>query len=269
MGYSRKSHSEAFPTSRGEALFVLGTRDSRKLAGNTVLIRDDGKGNPAVKLHATNVVTFTPDGLRLTSGGWRTPTTKDRIGACLPGGCALAQDGGLWSLCLPDKDGMMDWRNRTPYADGMTLSGDGRSVRYAGGRKPDPAAEKKLRKRVADYAANYVKALMAGKVPPPSAGDCFGCALVKAGSTPESRRAEHPSAGVTGADHFLSHLSERYYVPSLAFRALEFAGAGPAIVAAVAERMEGASGGWAIGIAAPILRRSITRYVRVGLGLCR
>lgn len=66
-------------TSRYEvAEKTLGRRDSKKVGNNTYMVRGDGCIH--VRLHQTNVVTYYPDGrIVLNSGGWRTPTTKDRI----------------------------------------------------------------------------------------------------------------------------------------------------------------------------------------------
>lgn len=56
----------------------LGRRDSRKLERNTYLER--GEGFVAIRLHATHIVRFFPDGsFELRTGGWRTKTTIDRI----------------------------------------------------------------------------------------------------------------------------------------------------------------------------------------------
>ena len=53
-----------------------------KLGNNTTLARTS-EGNWAVRLHATDVVTFYRDGsVRLDTGGWNTPTTRLRFRAC-------------------------------------------------------------------------------------------------------------------------------------------------------------------------------------------
>ena len=54
-------------------------RTRRKLENNTYLERHDD-GDIAVVLHGTDVVTFKPNGdIILDTGGWQTPTTKDRM----------------------------------------------------------------------------------------------------------------------------------------------------------------------------------------------
>lgn len=99
------------------------------------------------------------------------------------------------------------------YADGIYID---TQTKTAHGEGEDPKAQKELRRRAHAYAKAYVTALYAGKIPAPSGGDCWGCLMVPAdGSTPG------PQDGLGGRDHMLSHLEERYYVPSLVLRALK------------------------------------------------
>ena len=100
------------------------------------------------------------------------------------------------------------------FQDGVTL--DTKTGKITGAAKPAASrAIIKLRARVRKYAAAFVDALFAVKVPAPSNGDCWGCLMVtKDGKAP-----------MGGADHILSHLDENYYVPSLLVRALERHGA--------------------------------------------
>lgn len=251
------------PKSLPEALAALGSRDSRKVANNTYLIRTPE--GAAVKLHATNVVTFLPEGVRLDSGGWRTPVTRDRINECLPSGWRLWQDGGLWTAYppRPEPDGYADLSRAFPYAERMTLLADG-SVRYDG-EKPNPEAEKKLRAAVRAYAKGYVAALLAGKIPPPSLGDCWGCAM----RYEDDEKVRSERTGPMGSDHIREHIREKYFVPSLAFNALKAAGAGPYYASATFALMQGKAGEHDGGILAPTLRRAIARYIYLNLGLAR
>jgi hypothetical protein len=58
-------------------------RESRKLGNNTYLLR--GNKEIAVKLHATHILTFYPNGsIRVATGGWNTVTTKARINEYIP-----------------------------------------------------------------------------------------------------------------------------------------------------------------------------------------
>jgi len=54
-------------------------KDRRKIANNTYLERR-ANGNIALRLHNTDVLTFSPNGdVRFDSGGWLTVTTKQRM----------------------------------------------------------------------------------------------------------------------------------------------------------------------------------------------
>lgn len=80
-------------------------RNRRKLANNTYLERRDDL-TIAVKLHATDVVTFTPEGTMLNTGGWFTSTTKDRINSYSP--LKVYSEKGVWYVNLPGIYGCED-----------------------------------------------------------------------------------------------------------------------------------------------------------------
>ncbi len=115
------------PTSYFAAQSRLGRRDERKVANNTRLVRraDD---RIAVRLHSTDVVTFYADGsTRLSSGGWQTVTTRDRINRCLDGGWSVGTERGVMYLY---RRVATDWRDETPcdryeWRDGVRVNADG------------------------------------------------------------------------------------------------------------------------------------------------
>ena len=73
-------------------------RDRRKIANNTYLVRRDSD-EIAVRLHATDVLTFFADGrIRVNTGGYHTVTTVDRINAFLPGPWRVSRHRGLTLL---------------------------------------------------------------------------------------------------------------------------------------------------------------------------
>lgn len=95
----------------------------------------------AIRLHGTDVVTFMPDdSIRLDSGGWQTPTTRERIGSALrrvPLPLAMPQAHGsatCYTLGMGDGVaalGCPDGR-LLAYRDGLTIEPDG-TVRGHGG----------------------------------------------------------------------------------------------------------------------------------------
>lgn len=97
------------------AKFIAGGRSKRDrpLANNT---RAEYRGSDAIaiRLHATDVVTYHRDGrIVLNSGGWRTVTTRDRINGYSP--ARVYSEHGVWYVSLrpnPD-DPTPTWRNRS------------------------------------------------------------------------------------------------------------------------------------------------------------
>ncbi len=85
----RMLHYRQDPTAREVA--------SRKIANNTWLVRD-GEAI-AVVLHNTAVVVWTPDGrVQISTGGWDTPITRDRIHGCVPAGVTVGRVKGVTTL---------------------------------------------------------------------------------------------------------------------------------------------------------------------------
>lgn len=233
-----------------EAQERLGKRDSKKLENNTYLVRREGEAL-AVRLHDTDVVTYFPDGrIQLNSGGWRTPTTKDRINKFAP--VNLWQEKGQWFIGPSWDRSVIE----AIYDDNMVILPDGS---FQGCQtKAQAAAEEKLRAKVRKYAKDYVTALRAGKIGVPSNGDCWGCIMkdVKTGKA------------VLGSDHLLSHLKEKYYVPSLAWNALETLGGSIAAKSTLAA-CQGIEGGqkWPGDFIYEQIEKAIKRFIYRELGL--
>lgn len=151
-----------------------------------------------VRLHTTDIVQYHADGrVVLSSGGWRTVTTKDRLNT--------HTDAVVW----PDKgEWMLSWCGKDYFfADGITLHPDG-SVTGAGSAD-DKAEARKMRRDIKRYAAKYVALLLSGALPVPSGGDCWMCWML---------RHENKS---TSPEHIKQHIEEGYFVPSLVRKATE------------------------------------------------
>ena len=194
----------------GAETFVKGGRSKvdSPIENNTRIVTRDE--DYAVRLHNTDVVTFHRDGsVTLDSGGWLTVTTKDRMNRYLGDRGRVASDRGKWFIY----DG--SWEKRIRYFDGIRIASDGTIL-----NPPDPKleerkaeAEAKMRKRVDRFMDGYIKALAEG-MPVPSSGDCWGCGF----QTEDGRAAG--DIGLAG-EHLLSHLTDRYYVPSLIWNAMK------------------------------------------------
>ena len=189
-------------TTYSELLSYLGNKTDRPYGNNTRVQRADP--DILVKLHGTYIATFYPDGvIRLNTGGYRTHTTKERINSILPSPWRVYQEAGVWHL--QDCTNWDNPGNDYIFQDGITIAPDG-SVTGAGYN--DKAANKKLLKSIKIYAREYTDELIAGKIPAPSGGDCWGCHF-------HSDNNDNP----LGTDHLIQHLEEKYHVPSLLLKA--------------------------------------------------
>ncbi len=197
MGFSNTTfrstlHLTSVKSALKDATEYLGKRTTRKLGHNTY-VRKEGSV-VVVRFHKTDIATIREGEIVLTSGGWRTGTTKERINALLPEGHSIWSDLGVWYLSTPK-------RSVAPYVfqDGCRLQANG-SVVGAGDRERTLA----LRKRVHGYAKAYADLALSGKLNAPGAGDCLLCAV----NAPDE-------------EHVRLHLEELYVVPTLLANAAE------------------------------------------------
>lgn len=183
----------------------LGKRDRRKIANNTYLERRDDS-TIALRLHATDVVTFRPGTITLDSGGWRTVTTKNRINYALP----VWSKAGTWYVGSD-----YDRSAAHVYADGVTFTEAGELL---GDEPIDPSAGNAALKREIGAFAKLCADTLAAGMPAPSGGDCWFCAMrTESGAT---------LGDVSGGDHdhLREHIAEGYVVPSLLLNAVAEAG---------------------------------------------
>lgn len=89
-----------------EALKALKGRATKKVANNTYLVNhahpDNGKcesGQVDIQLHGYPIIKLFPNGyVILSTCGWRTLTTKDRLNNFAPGNVRLRQKSSKWYL---------------------------------------------------------------------------------------------------------------------------------------------------------------------------
>ena len=97
--------------------------NGRKLENNTYLSRLDDK-TIAVRLHATDVVTYHKDGrIVLDTGGWQTVTTKDRLNNYSPVR-VFARDRRWYVAFVNEETGQAYWANAIPFEDGMDVQAE-------------------------------------------------------------------------------------------------------------------------------------------------
>jgi hypothetical protein len=177
------------------AVEKLGGKESRKIANNTYLKALEG-GAIALRLHETNILTFTPDKKTVyNSGGWRTVTTKARMNEYGP--LSIRQEKGVWYI--GDK----------VYQDGCYVK-SGKVY----GALPVKAADKSKKdvKAIREYCREFMDEFFAYEIPAPSGGDCWGCYM-------KTENGERPLG--RGGDHVRQHVREKYFVPSLLVAACE------------------------------------------------
>jgi hypothetical protein len=210
----------------------LGDRETRKIGNNTYARRLAGPFGPiAVRLHQTDVVTAYCDGsVVLNSGGWRTVTTKDRIGRYLPGysdpdgwrvHCNVHSSNGVWRVsrsawrdaATADNPYASEWSGGwvSDFYDGLTIGPDGTVADPMGhdGTDPDRAVKRDIRRYVERYTDDEIARLLAGAQDHGTAGDCWFCAM---------------GEGYTDPDHLREHIREGYTMATLAYNACKARG---------------------------------------------
>lgn len=204
-------------------------QNGRKLANNTYAERRGD--NIAIRLHSTDVITFKPNGDKvLSSGGWRTATTKDRINNF--GGVRMYQTNGNWYI------------GDVKFQDGMTIKANGVII---GGAKDNPKSDKVFKSRVGAFAHKCANAI---PLDPPGNGDCLYCHMVtdKNGTLGDATKNN---------EHLISHIKESYIVPSLVYQALKEINAGDGIMAGTFTKDAGFYG----DIAKTYVYRAVRRYI--------
>lgn len=151
-----------------------------------------------IRLHHTDILVFSGDCVRISSGGWRSITTKDRINKYLPSGYSLQSDGGFWFICHDGK--------RFPFKDGMVIDLK-KDVSDSGDYEKAHKQFKLDKKKITVYIDKYSNLLLSGKMTLPGAGDCLICQIA----------AQNPD--YVNYDHIQSHIDEFYFVPALIWAA--------------------------------------------------
>lgn len=174
----------------------------RKLQNNTYLERGPGGEYYGIRLHRTLVVIFHRSGkVRLSSGGWKTPTTSSRIHNHMPDGWHVSSHRGTWYLV---HNTSLIARQEWAFDDGITFFPSGR-VRGNGvdRRKID------WDKRVKAYCRMYMRKLMEGKLT--QVEGCWDCS--------QWRRTMK-----TSASHLAEHVRRRKYPAELVRSAIAMFG---------------------------------------------
>lgn len=203
-----------------------------------------------VRLYSTDVVTIHADGrYTLTSGGWLTPTTRSYIEQVAPVRI-WASGSCFW---------MFKSRGGTgPYVfrDGVVVDSTGRPL----GKTLNPESvldkKKKLDQQIRRYIAGFCRHLSCLNEFPDMGSDCLACRY-KA-----DPRDTEGVMGKSGHGHLLDHLRESYYVPTLAFNAVQEQGWKVGYVGGLLRAGIEQDKPLLIDQAVDIIRRALTGYFR-------
>jgi len=188
-------------------------KSAKKLENNTWEYINDA-GNRTIRLHDTDIMEFLPrNKVRLSSGGWLTMTTKQRLNNHLPRPLVISQDKRKWFI-------RGEGGKEIPFFDGMVVPLDGKiapSKKIQAKIRGEETKQKRLDKLVENYCKALRKQLRETGLPMPSGGDCWFCCL---------RNEKGVSWGELSSDteHLMSHLKEKYIMGSLIFNAMQHRG---------------------------------------------
>ena len=186
------------------ALQEMHGRTQKKLGHNTYgRLNPDDPSVMIITYHATDILTINREGVCVTVDGWTTPTTKLRVNNYLPAGWRISQVHGQWEVWNTTD------RKEYKFIEGMFFPWSG---------KPSPLSpfddreSAKLKRRINQYAKDYINAFYSGEVERPGAGDCLYCQM-------QTEQGQSLGDAIKDKDHLLSHIEEKYYVPSLLYNA--------------------------------------------------
>lgn len=179
-------------------------KEAKVVARNTLRYRRPS-GEEVIRLHHTDILVFANGAVTIDSGGWLTPTTRQRMNAFLPAPLCLYAGSGHWSLYRGE--GLYE----VPYRDGLRVSCSPPYLYSLPEEDPDRPSPEEIRRFV-----NGMKI-----APLPSPGDCWLCAC-----DPEEKRENSSERRLPKGDreHLLSHIRENYIHGSLLVNAMRWAG---------------------------------------------
>ncbi len=138
--------------------------------------------NIVVRYHHTDIITFKPDNtIHIYFNGYHTMTTRRRVSDIV--------NVRVWGANGMSEVAGTVVANRATIVNGIVTETD-----Y---KKSDEDQIKDMKKKIKKYCKEYADAYP--NMDDPSGGDCWYCSLF----------------GGQGSSHLLSHMEEKYYVPSL------------------------------------------------------
>lgn len=175
-------------------------------SNNTRIVRT-GKSSVGIKLHKTVIIEYFEDGrIKLNTDGWKTITTRNRMNA-FQNHFSIWQEKFIWYLEYQF--------NTYLYEDRMILFPSGKVELHNKVIDPSSTDEIKkanaLKRKVDKYCDKFIEQFFNHQIPQPSGSDCWFCCMHTEDGDP---------MGKSDPSHFISHIEESYYVPSLLVNAI-------------------------------------------------
>lgn len=239
--------------SYNDAMEYLGGKSERPLAHNTRIELDSGCFK--IKYHGNTIAELHPEKIVLSSCGWMTLTTKERLNWFIPDEYYIYQEKGVWYVRNYVKDETMTFQDGITFHTDTTVSGYGDSS--------EKDRIKATTKQIKKYVDGFIKALVKGEVESPNGGDCWYCLM---------RGEDGVSLGekTHNQDHILDHMTESCYVPSLLYNAIEAFGVSIYVKSLIGQLWNDSGytmSTWEEGIFSDQVKSSLTRYIKRQLGI--
>jgi hypothetical protein len=171
------------------------------------------------RLWNTDILTVTPTGVVMTSGGWRTRTTLEKLNKCLNlHGYQVLNVGqvkGQWYIGYKYGKKPADC---IFFFDGITFDREGKCLNEKKSERKK-GQDDRLIEQINKYCEVLKKRLEKGRIIP-ELGDCFMCMADSQTMLPKGKT-------FGGVDHLLMHIKEKHIHGSLIVAAIKWAGYGP------------------------------------------
>lgn len=259
------SYTNETPRNYEQASALLGSRQSKLIGLNTRIQRHEN-GDIGVTLHSTEVARWDSNGmLEVSTGGWNTVTTRERLNRYLPRGVNVFTKRGVLYIGNGESEKL--------FVDGGKVTPTGELVGFQDANGSARGTEK-LRRQVKTFAKSYIEAMKTGKIPAPSSGDCWYCAMRV--QSPVEDQGKTLGEASKDSSHIVEHMKENYFVPSLLVRATEQFGASPVANQCIASQWAGnttdeireeARTAYFYGIGWQQLEKTLRRYVMRQFGV--
>jgi len=218
----------------------------RPIANNTRIIQIDD-GTIGIKLHDTFVVKYHEnshldcincgDLIQLDTGGWKTVTTRDRMNRFCP--LNVWTERGVMYISAFNWHEIHNNKNQgieskvyhfqdrmffKPNDGEFYIKKEGQLVKLKPYSKKDEQKKRKQLNQIDTFIRNYLNKLTSGKMDTPGNGDCLYCQFelnpdhgIELGTL--TKDGYQPGV-FDNSSHLISHMKEKYYVPSIVWNAI-------------------------------------------------